>query len=567
MCFYLNIKMKNQRKGLGRCIFTIIISGLLASLNIVVAQSTHEGNKSPVAQYTFSETLEKQRAELKNNPMLKRFEASRKKMIGAPYRPNYHYVSPEGMLHDPNGLCFWKGRWHLFYQAFPLENPVQHWGHAVSEDLIHWEDLPLALYPGPENACYSGSTLVEDDRVIAMYHGTNEGNMVAVSRDPLLLNWEKISGKAVIPISDSSGLPLPYSVFDPGIWKKDNIYYSLSAGRVNKGPGNQPIAETYLFRSLDLENWQYMHPFVEGDRFTLIGDDYACPYFLPIGDRYIMPFFSHKSGAQYLLGDYDKARDKFNVTAHGKFNFGPWGPSGVHAPSATSDGQGGVIIIFNVNPGMETEGWNQMMTLPRRLTLISENEIGIEPAGDVESLRYNHVKVDKMTLPANKELVLQNVSGNAMEIKTEIDPQEAQMIELNILRSLNKEEFTRISFYPKRGYTNGRPYWPNSGSHTKSQPKPGIISLETSYSSEHSQAFSRAPETAPVQLQHGENLELRIFIDKSLVEVFVNGKQAVAARVYPSRDDSLGVSLRSQGANSKLISFDAWQMRNIYHDD
>ena len=128
-----------------------------------------------------------------------RFIESRKKMAGDPYRPIYHFVSPESTLNDPNGLSFWQGRWHMFYQGYPPEDRRRHWGHAVSDDLIHWRDLPYAIYPNPEHACFSGSALVEKDRVIAMYHGTRVGNMVAVSSDPLLLNWEKVTGQAVIP--------------------------------------------------------------------------------------------------------------------------------------------------------------------------------------------------------------------------------------------------------------------------------------------------------------------------------------------------------------------------------
>ena len=88
---------------------------------------------SLVPQYTFGQTLEEQEAQLKTNPYMQRLEASRQAMAGDPYRPVYHYVNPEGRLNDPNGLCFWQGRWHLFYQAYPPEDPRQHWGHAVSE--------------------------------------------------------------------------------------------------------------------------------------------------------------------------------------------------------------------------------------------------------------------------------------------------------------------------------------------------------------------------------------------------------------------------------------------------
>ena len=175
-----------------------------------------------------------------------------------------------------------------------------------------------------------------------------------------------------------------------------------------------------------------MHEFVEGDRFTLIGDDFACPYFWPIGNRYIMPFFSHMSGGQYLLGDYDTERDKFVVTHGAKFNFGPAAPSGVHAPSATPDGKGGLIIIFNMNPGKPTGEWNQIFTLARKLTLTENNEILQEPAGDIESLRTGYKKEAPLTLPANKEIVFKNIKGNAMEINLEIDPKDAPVIEMNV---------------------------------------------------------------------------------------------------------------------------------------
>ena len=115
-----------------------------------------------------------------------------------------------------------------------------------------------------------------------------------------------------------------------------------------------------------------------------------------MGDRHILVFFSHLSGSQYLIGDYDTERDKFVVDAHGLFTFGPVFPGGVHAPTAFPDGEGGVIVMFNMNPARPTgrmdnylsgffggtEGWlqegdgsqfardwDQILTLPRRLTL------------------------------------------------------------------------------------------------------------------------------------------------------------------------------------------------------
>jgi len=538
---------------------------------------------SKVPRFVFPATLKEQEAALKTNPLLTRFNKERKRLSHDKHRPVYHYVNPEGKLNDPNGLSYWKGNWHLFYQAYPPEDPRQHWGHAISKDLIHWKDLPYAIYPNPEKQVYSGSTLVEEDRVIAMYYGTGQGNMVAISSDPLLLNWEKMTGKAVIPSKSTTGFSLPYSVFDPAIWKKDSTYYSLSAGRTPTGPGKRPVRANDLFRSKDLIRWEYMHEFVEGDRFTMIGDDGACPYFWPIGDRYIMNFYSHMSGGQYLLGDYDKQNDKFLVTAGGKFNHGAARPAGIHAPSATPDGKGGVIIIFNINEGRPANGWDQIMSLPRRLTLISRDEIGQEPAGDIESLRYNGKHLKNISLPADKEILLEDINGNAMEMMAEIDPGDAHMIELNVLRSPGKEEYTRIVFLREKGYTKGLEYiardetsiMPNdwnlislvTGEPAKSPVRrlpSSLIMIESSNSSTLPDIYYRPPETASFPLDPGEKVNLRIFIDKSVLEVFVNGKQCVAMRVYPDRDDSTGVSILSRGQDARLMSLDAWQMKSIY---
>ena len=544
---------------------TIYLQTILSLLCLPILGQAHDDKPdytSPVPRYIFPLNLEEQEEALKVNPLMKRFADSRQKLSHDPYRPIFHFVNPEGNLNDPNGFCFWNGNWHLFYQAYPPEDPRQHWGHAISKDLVHWRDLPLAIYPNPERASFSGSALVEEDRVIAHYHGTEAGNMIAISSDPLLLNWEKLTGEAVIPMVNRdtvklNGIPLPQHVYDPFLWEEDGIYYSISGWRDTHETIGRPVATVELYRSPDLVNWEYMHPFIEGDRFTMVGDDAACPYFWPIGDRHIMLFYSHYSGGQYFLGDYDKDRNKFIPTSHGYFNHGPDRPGGVHAPSATPDGQGGVIAIFNINTHRQilpTKGWNQIMSLPMRLTLRGRDELGIEPAGYIEALRYNHERANRMILPANQEIVLDNIKGNAIEIKIEIDPKNAQHVEFNVLRSPDREEFTRIVFYRNTGFM------------TREIPRVqySTLSIDTDNSSILPDARSRPTENAPLYLESDENLKLRVFIDKSVVEVFANGKLYAAVRVYPGLEESTGVSISSRGQESELISLDAWQMKNTW---
>ncbi|MBC8373708.1 MAG: hypothetical protein H8E53_08960, partial [Planctomycetes bacterium] len=129
---------------------------------VAMVKARNEGRyPSQTPRFTFAETLEEQEEQLKTNLLMLRFAASRLKLSTDPYRPAYHFVTPESTLNDPTSIVFWQGRWHLFFIAMPPDdfpNPadiMKRWhhtsiGHAVSYDLVHWEDLPYAINPGIE---------------------------------------------------------------------------------------------------------------------------------------------------------------------------------------------------------------------------------------------------------------------------------------------------------------------------------------------------------------------------------------------------------------------------------
>ncbi|MCK5759216.1 MAG: glycoside hydrolase family 32 protein [Clostridiales bacterium] len=507
-------------------------------------------NYSPVPREIYAKDLRVQMVQLKDSALLARFSMSRKELEKDPHRPLYHATSPECAMHDANGLCFYKGHWHLFYQAYPPEYPKQHWGHLVSKDLIHWKDLPYALYPGPEEACFSGATLVEEDRVIAMYHGTTRGNMVAVSDDDLLLNWEKLTGDAVVDIDPGKN---EYQVFDPCIWKKDGYYYSLSGGLLPYDDSWKYKAADFLFKSKDLINWEYMHPFVENDIFTSLGDDGACPYFWPIGDKYIMLFFSHMSAGQFLIGDYDKKKDKFYPQYHQRANHGVLHEGGVHAPSATPDGNGGVIVIHNVNAGKKNGVMKSVMTIPRRISLKGDEPV-IEPAGNYQALRYNHRYIGEHTLPANKVTKFEGIFGNVVEMIVCIDPTETNMIELNVLQS--ETEVAKIRYYHRRGHNKA--YFRKDISRINS-----VLEIDSSQATTASDILTRPVESMEIEVKENELLELHIFIDKSILEVYVNNRDCACVRVYPDNPGSTGISFMSKGKDALLKSLDIWDMKKI----
>ena len=504
-----------------------------AILKVTPGSPRPERYASPVPRAVFSETLAEQEKELMTNEIMVRFAKSRKRLAADPFRPVYHFTSPESCMNDPNGLCFWQGRWHFFYIAMPPDefpNPadiIKRWhrtsiGHAVSDDLIHWQDLPYAIHPGIEKACYSGGFLVEKDRVVSFYPGIGAGQMVAIADDPLLLNWDKMG-------------PVNSGVGDSCIWKEGDTYYGL-VGRS-------------LWTSKDLAHWQGRGEFLTSLPFIRHDDEGSCPEFRRIGDKYILSFFSHANGGQYYLGDYEN--QKFTPYHHARFNHGTVAPGGVHAPRMGEDGKGGLFNILNFNHGKHSDDWDQVMSLPQRLTLGPDKLLRIEPIAAAASLRGKHQHVGETAMPANKEIVLKGIEGNTMELEVEIDPKNARWVQLNVLRSPGAEEQTSITFY---NHDKRLAFWYDT---------PGKVVLDGSRSSTLSDVWLRPPEQ--VVMQRGdEPLRLRVFIDRSVVEVFVNERRYLAMRVYPGREDSLGVSLRAQGQDAVLKKLDAWQMQSIW---
>ena len=519
----------------------------------------------------FPDTLEAQLKAMESDGEVLGYIAGRERLAADPARPLYHFSPPLHFMNDPNGLCEWQGRFHLFFQYLPGGELLTAdrkqgvcWGHAVSDDLVNWRDLPIALHPDVERDCYSGQTLVEDERVIAIYHGTRAGNGIATASDPLLINWQKHPDNPVIP-GDPQGLGGgggdevvaengKYRVFDPCIWKEADGYYSIS-GTYMDGPfgGTRSVnalGVDHLFHSKDLGSWTYLGPLVTDDQLAEPGEDMAVPNFWPISDdKHMLLLFSHKRAGRYYIGTYDQTTHRFTPETHGRMNYGPWTVGSLHAPSATVDASGRYLGIFNIKEGRDFRGWNDIMSLPRHYWLAEDDTLRMAPVPELEGQRFDEVQVAAQEIAANSEQLLENVSGTAIEIEAVIEPGEAREVGFTVLRSPDGAEQTRISFFTA---LQGR------------RANPGWLQIDTSQSSLAGDVHGRPPEQGPLALAPYEALHLRIFIDRSIIEVFANDKQCLTLRVYPSRADSAGVTLFARGGAAQLRSLSAWQMRSVW---
>ncbi|MDQ3856015.1 MAG: glycoside hydrolase family 32 protein, partial [Chloroflexota bacterium] len=159
--------------------------------------------------------------------------ALQRALAADPHRPQYHFLPPSAWLNDPNGLIQWKGRYHLFYQYNPKEPAwgVPHWGHAVSDDLVHWTDLPTALSPTPggpdQDGCFSGCAVVHDGVPTIVYTGVRGDAQlpcIAESHDDLV-TWEKYVGNPVIAAPPEGLDAVMYR--DHSVWQEDGMWYQL----------------------------------------------------------------------------------------------------------------------------------------------------------------------------------------------------------------------------------------------------------------------------------------------------------------------------------------------------
>jgi beta-fructofuranosidase len=480
--------------------------------------------------------------------MIRDTRALRDKLMKDPHRPGYHFVTLEGRCSpfDCNGALFWKGRYHLFYI---FQNEKGHcWGHASTRDLVHWRHHPTALAPepgDPDRRIYSGSALVNKHGVPTIfYHGVKAGMCIATSTDDELINWNKSPHNPVIPIP-REGDPTygVYNVFDPVGWMHDRHYYAGLGNiqllrKFGKNMKPEDRGDTlYLFRSDDLINWTYLHPLYKSDRkWTEESEDNACPEFFKLGDKWVLLFISHNKGCQYYIGRFEN--EQFYPESHGRMS---WADNAFFAPESCSDDKGREIMWAWILDGRDNKlrvssGWSGTMSLPRVLALAEDNTLRMCPPKELDVLRYNAKNLENLTIGSDCEMQLKDIKGNSIELEIEMAPQAARRFGLKVCASPDGEEQTVI-FYDSM------------------EKKLGIDTRESSIGQ-----GTKSVEAGPFELKAAEPLKLRVFVDKSVVEIFANDRQAVMRRIYPERRDSLGVVLFSQGGATKVKTLNAWDM-------
>jgi fructan beta-fructosidase len=429
------------------------------------------------------------------------------------YRPQFHFTSRRGWLNDPNGLVYAGGEWHLFYQHNPYgwDWGNMHWGHAVSKDLFHWRELPVALTPRSYGDwCFSGSAVVDRDNtsgwrkgdgllLVCAYTSTGRGECIAYSNDRGR-TWTEYDGNPVVKHSGRD----PKLVWHAATKRWVMAVYDERGGRAR---------DVAFYTSPDLKKWEF------GSR---IEGFFECPDLYPLavdGDAKKVKWVLSAADGRYMIGQFDGT--KF-VKESGKHQV--WYGNFYAAQTFDSVPDGRRIQIGWGNgitfPGMS---FNQQMTVPVELTLRTTDDgvrLFAEPVKKIESLRDGkHTWKDVVLKPGTNPLA--GVKGELFDISAEVRPGAAEQVTFTV-----------------RG-------------------------VPVVYDTKKAEMSCRG-KTAPLKVRKDGTIRLRILVDRGSVEVFGNdGQTALSAGVLISPDDR-SLALSARGGEAKVSTLEVNVLKSAW---
>lgn len=474
----------------------------------------------------------------------RKYEEASEKMIFTEERPAFHLSTRTGWMNDPNGFSWYNGKYHLFYQYNPYDSywGPMHWGHAVSEDLLHWEYLPAALAPDEaydRDGCFSGNAVtLPDGRQLLMYTGVvrerlESGGYSEVQTQCLAtgdgIDYDKFENNPVLNEKDIPKGCSRYDFRDPKIWQEgDGTYRCIAGNRDAEGSG-----QILLFSSPDGFQWKYEKVLAANNgRFGMM---WECPDFFPLDGKWVLmvsPQDMLPSGFEYhngngtlcLVGDYDKEAEEFTEEADQAVDYG----IDFYAPQTvlTPDGRR-VMIGWMQNwdtcnhRRRHNEAWFGQMSIPRELS-IKNGRMYQKPVRELEEMRRNKVAYENVIVSGTVKL--EGIQGRRVDMELSIRPEEGCDLyqKFSVRFAQNDVYHTSLSFRPGES----------------------VLKVDRKFSGSRRAIIHQRRSRVNTE---GGMLKLRVILDRFSVEVFVNdGEQVLSAVLYTDQAAD-GISFIADG--------------------
>jgi fructan beta-fructosidase len=474
------------------------------------------------------------------------------------YRPSYHFSPEKNWMNDPNGLVYSNGEYHLFYQYNPYGDIWGHmsWGHAVSSDLLRWKHLPVAIEEyidkaGDSTMIFSGSAVIDVNNTSGFFPNDSAGMVAiytshihndAIQKQHQSIAYSKDNGRTFTRFEKNPVLDINLKDFrDPKVfWFSPEKKWIMTVVIPDQ-------FKAQFYESRDLKEWKFLSELGPlGDTVKI----WECP------DLIQLPILGEKNkkkwallisnahpegepfvGMQYFIGNFDGK--KFTAERPAQYplylEYGKDFYAGVTFNNiASADGRTIVLGWANnwaYGQHIPTSPWRSSMALPRELYIAHTPEgdrIIQRPVREVVALRQEELPDISMI-----------TNTNAVEIEAELIAGTAQRFGIKLFKSEKEETVIGYDQAKQQVFFD--------------RTKSGNVSFHPDFPS---------TETAPVKLKDGR-LKLHIFVDHSIVEVFINdGEQVITSQVFPTGKDSKIEVFKEDG--EAQFNIKAWSLQSVW---
>lgn len=466
-------------------------------------------------------------------------EAMKKR--GDNYYPKFHIAAQYGWINDPNGLIYINGKYHFFFQHYPYK-PIwgpMHWGHVVSDDMVHWEHMPIALYPDQEydrDGCYSGSA-VNNNGILTLFY-TGHRFFEKTGEDSRICQVQCMA-TSIDGIHFTKHGPVLYppegivDFRDPKVWRAREKWWMVVGAKVND------LGQVRLYQSDNLKEWQF-RCILHQAKDSVDGYMWECPDFFSVNNKDVlitspqgMPAQEydyrnlHQSG--YCIGQWEKNGTFSIETSFREIDHG----HDFYAPQTFEAADGRRIMVgwmemWDAPLPNQSEGWSGALTLPRE---VSCNEIGklyCKPIVELELLRTDYKNFELIAL--NNEVYSLDETYQELKLSIDLTASSGRCYGLNIEsagRIIVDSALKRLIF--------------------------------ERHSSDYELQSCRS-----ISLKGMLRIDLHIFIDASSIEIFVNeGEYSLTSKIYPISDQKK-LTLFAEKGTAIFKNIKQWKLDSIF---
>ncbi len=465
------------------------------------------------------------------------------------YRPAFHFSPPAHWMNDPNGLVYYKGEYHLFYQYNPNGNTwgPMNWGHAASTDLFNWKDLSIALYPDKLGTIFSGSAVVDsanttgfkdgnESPLVAIFTsaGAQQAQSIAYSNDKGR-NWTKYAKNPVLPNPGINDFRDPKVIWFAA---QNNWVMALTTGN-----------KISFYSSPNLKSWTFESDF--GMNFGAHGGVWECPdlFEMPVEGTNLKKWalmvsinpggLNGGSATQYFIGNFDGKTFTADTNQTSWADFGTDNYAGVtYSNIPETDGRRiavGWMSNWNYAGVVPTTTWRSTMTLPRVVTLVqngSKFNLRFNPVDELK--KYYGPTPTSIQEPKNSIGLTNNdiIKSGSYDLSFLADFSQTDSLQLSVG---NSSEQMTVVFNKK------------SGNVSIDRGSSGLVSFNPD--------FKKKIVCPAFSLGAGQQVDVRVLVDKTSIELFWNkGQNAMTALFFPRYQYNF-LKVQGSGTSSMISNF------------